>query len=325
MSPAPSPSFTTTDATGRDATGPDPTAAGTTPTADRPRRSVLYVPASNARAMAKAPTLGADAIVYDLEDAVAPSARPAARAALVDALAAGAGSPFERIVRINSRASDDFEADLDAVARGRPDAVLLPKVESEDDLVQFAEAGARIGVAATTSLWAMIETAGALLALDAIARTGRGLTPRLDVFVVGTNDIAKETGVHPGESRRYLMPWLMQVVLVARRHRLTVLDGVWNDFGDTEGFETEARQSVRMAFDGKTLIHPGQVAPANRLFSPDPAALADAGRIVAAFARPEHQGANVINLDGRMVERLHFEQAQRLLARQALIVARTRA
>lgn len=292
------------------------------PAGDRPRRSVLYVPASNARALAKAPTLGADAIVYDLEDAVAPAARPAARVALIDALKAGAGGGFERVVRINALGSADFEADLEAAAEGAPDAILLPKVEAADDLERLAAAGSRAALAPTTSIWAMIETTGSLLALEAIARTGEGLTPRLDALVVGTNDIAKETGVHPGEERRYLLPWLMQVILAARRHRLTALDGVWNDFADSAGFETEARQSVRMAFDGKTLIHPSQIAPANRLFSPDPAAVAEAERIVAAFAEPGNRDANVINLDGRMVERLHFEQARQLLTKQAAIAAR---
>ena len=286
------------------------------------RRSVLYVPASNQRAVAKVPGLGADAIVYDLEDAVAPAARPAARTTLIEALAATATAPFERIVRINAIGSEDFGDDLDAVARGRPDVVLLPKVESGHDLHILAAECRRRGVVAATSLWAMIETTGSLLSLEAIAETGRSLDLALDALVVGTNDIAKETGVDPGEERRYLLPWLMQVILVGRRHRLTVLDGVWNDFGDDAGFERETRQSVRMAFDGKTLIHPRQVEPANRLFSPDPERVAEAGKIVAAFAEPAHQGANVINLDGRMVERLHYEQARLLLARQAAILAK---
>jgi citrate lyase subunit beta/citryl-CoA lyase len=139
---------------------------------------------------------------------------------------------------------------------------------------------------------------------------------------VGTNDIAKETGVDPGEERRYLMPWLMQVVLVARRRGVCVLDGVWNDFGDTAGFDAEARQSVKMAFDGKTLIHPTQIAPANRIFSPAPEAIEEAKRIVAAFELPEHAGKGVINLAGKMVERLHRDQAARLLALHASIAGR---
>lgn len=287
----------------------------------RPRRSVLYVPASNARALAKAPTLGADGIVFDLEDAVAPAARAPARQALVAALAATAGGPAERIVRINAIGSADFEADLDAAAAGRPDAILLPKVETAADLEALAGGCRSRGLADDVSLWAMIETAGALLALESLAGVGRSLTPALDCLVVGTNDLAKDTGVDPGDDRRYLLPWLMQVILVGRRYRLTVLDGVWNDFADRAGFEAEAGQAVKMAFDGKTLIHPGQVEAANRLFSPSAEALAQARRIVAAFGDDANSGAHVINLDGRMVERLHCEQAEQLLARQAAIEA----
>ncbi|MET0508262.1 MAG: CoA ester lyase [Burkholderiaceae bacterium] len=284
----------------------------------RPRRSALYVPASNARALAKAPALGADAIVFDLEDAVAPAARPAARAALTQAVASCDATRVARVVRVNAIASDDFAADLAAVADCRPDAVLLPKVESADDLHRFAAAASSSGLD-DIRLWAMVETAASLLALDSIVTTGLQLGPRLECLVVGTNDIAKETGVDPGDGRRYLLPWLMQVVLVGKRHRVAILDGVWNDFADTTGFEAEVRQSVRMGFDGKTLIHPSQVEPANRMFSPSPDAVADARRIVAAFDSESHRGANVINLDGRMVERLHYEQARRLLAVQTAI------
>lgn len=283
----------------------------------RPRRSVLYVPASNPRAMAKARTLDADAIVFDLEDAVAPAARPAARDGLVEQITTGGFGSTEAIVRVNAVGTPDLAADLEAVARARPDAVLLPKVNSPEDLDAFAQAASGAGVDSAVRLWAMVETAAGLCALDAIVMHGRTLRYLLDCLVVGTNDIAKETGVFPGEQRAYLMPWLMNVVLVAKRHRICVLDGVWNDFRDAAGFDAEALQSARMAFDGKTLIHPSQVEPANRLFSPSAEAIEDARRIVEAFARPEHAGANVINLDGRMVERLHFEQAERLLKMHA--------
>lgn len=288
----------------------------------RPRRSVLYVPASNERALAKAPGLGADAIVFDLEDAVAPDARPAARVALARAVTATAATGIERVVRVNAVTSADFAADLEACIGCRPDAVLLPKVESADDLRRFASAATAAGASPALRLWAMVETAASLIALDGIAAAGCDLVPRLDCLVVGTNDIARETRVHPGDDRRYLLPWLMQTILVGRCHRITVLDGVWNDFADEAGFDAEARQSVRMGFDGKTLIHPKQVAPANRWFSPGDEAVAEARRIVAAFDSAPHRGANVINLDGRMVERLHLEQAQRLLAIHAAIAAR---
>jgi citrate lyase subunit beta/citryl-CoA lyase len=281
------------------------------------RRSVLYVPATNAKAMAKAWSLGADSIVFDLEDAVAPGAKAAAREALVARLGEAGRPNVETVVRVNAVGAEGFAADLDAVARARPDAVLLPKVDGAACLDAFAEAAARAKLPAQTRLWAMVETAAGLLDLDRIVGAGRASTHGLACLVVGTNDIAKETGVFPGDQRAYLLPWLMNVVLVAKRHRITVLDGVWNDFRDERGFEAQATQAMKMAFDGKTLIHPTQVAPANRIFSPSPQAVADALRIVEAFADPRHAGANVINLDGRMVERLHLEQAQRLIAADA--------
>ena len=288
----------------------------------RPRRSVMYVPAINARAIEKSRGLDADAVIYDLEDAVAPEMKDKARAQLVDAFAAGGFGHRETVIRVNAIDTADFAADLQAAARCRPDAVLLPKVSSAADLEAFAAAAARAGLADGTALWAMIETTAALLDLDAIVAAGQALRPGLACLVVGTNDIAKETGVDPGEERRYLLPWLMQVVLVAKRRGVCVLDGVWNDFGDTAGFDAEARQSVKMAFDGKTLIHPSQVAPANRIFSPAAEAVEEARRIVAAFELPEHAGKGVINLAGKMVERLHRDQAARLLAVHASIAGR---
>ena len=288
----------------------------------RPRRSVMYVPAINARAIEKSRGLDADAVIYDLEDAVAPEMKDKARAQLVDAFAAGGFGHRETVIRVNAIDTADFAAYLQAAARCRPDAVLLPKVSSSADLEAFAAAATRAGLADGTALWAMIETTAALLDLDAIVAAGQALRPGLSCLVVGTNDIAKETGVDPGEERRYLLPWLMQVVLVAKRRGVCVLDGVWNDFGDTAGFDAEARQSVKMAFDGKTLIHPSQVAPANRIFSPAAEAVEEARRIVAAFELPEHAGKGVINLAGKMVERLHRDQAARLLAVHASIAGR---
>ncbi|HYF58762.1 MAG TPA: CoA ester lyase [Burkholderiaceae bacterium] len=283
--------------------------------APRLRRSVLYVPASNPRAMAKSWTLGADAVVFDLEDAVAPAAKPTAREALVAELARERPPGLEVVIRVNAVGTDDLVADLQAVQRARPDAILVPKVGDGTDLRVLADAAARQGLATDLAVWAMVETAAGLARLDSIVATGLSLRPRLECLVVGTNDIAKETGVFPGERRAYLMPWLMNVVLVARHRGVAVLDGVWNDFKDTEGFEAEALQASRMAFDGKTLIHPSQVEPANRLFSPSAEAIEDARRIVALFSDPAHAAANVVNMDGRMVERLHYEQARRLLER----------
>ncbi len=277
------------------------------------RRSVLYVPASNSRAMVKSWSLGADVIVFDLEDAVALSAKEQAREALIAQLAEHPRARTEIVVRVNALGTSDLEFDLAAVTRCLPDAVLLPKVESAADLHAFVKCAAAAAVPPTTRLWAMVETASGIAELDAIVTAGLALRPQLDCLVVGTNDIAKETGVFAGDQRAYLLPWLMQIVLVGKRRRITVLDGVWNNFRDHAGFELEAGQAMKMGFDGKTLIHPDQVAPANRLFSPSPEAVEEARRIVAVFAQPQHAVSNVVNLDGRMVERLHYEQSLRLL------------
>jgi citrate lyase subunit beta/citryl-CoA lyase len=291
-------------------------------TTPRPRRSALYLPAINQRALAKCRSLDADALIFDLEDAVAPESKSQARAQLEQAFAAGGFGHRETVIRVNAIDTADFAADLEAVARCRPDAVLLPKVSHPDELAALGERLAALGLPETTGLWAMVETVAALSDLPAIAAAGAAMQPGLACLVVGTNDIAKETGVDPGEGRRYLLPWLMSVVLAGKRHGLCVLDGVWNDFADQAGFEAEATQSLKMAFDGKTLIHPSQVAPANRVFTPGAEAVADARRVAEAFARPENAGKGVINLEGRMVERLHLEQARRLLALHEAIAAR---
>lgn len=288
----------------------------------KPRRSAMYVPAINQRAVEKSRSLDMDSVIFDLEDAVAPQEKAQARDRLVAAFAEGGFGHRETVIRINAVDSEAFAADLETVARCRPDAVLLPKVSRPEDLDTLSGKMAAHGLPATVGLWAMVETVDALAGLDEIVVEGKSLRTRLDCLVVGTNDIAKETGVDPGDQRRYLIPWLMNVVLVARRRGVCVLDGVWNDFADQAGFEAEARQSVRMAFDGKTLIHPSQVEPANRIFSPAPEAVAEARRISEAFARPENAGKGVINLEGKMVERLHLAQAQRLIAIHESIAAR---
>ncbi len=285
-------------------------------------RSALYIPGSNPRALAKAASLDADAVVFDLEDAVAPEARPAARERIAALLADPAARPRVAAIRVNAIGTPFFDADIALVASARPEAVLVPKPDAPDDIERIAAACRAHGTGPTLRLWLMVETARAVASLDALIRAGRAARPRLDALVVGTNDLAQETGVWPGDGRRYLVPWLMNVVLLAKSHRVAVLDGVWNDFADTAGFNAEAAQAVRMGFDGKTLIHPTQIAAAHRAFAPSAAALVEAHAIVAAFARPEHAQAGVIQLDGRMVERLHLAQAERLLARQAAIDAR---
>jgi len=291
--------------------------------ANSPRRSALYLPASNGRAIEKARSLPADVIIFDLEDAVAPGAKAQARQALVDAFAQSGFGHRETVIRTNEIGSEDYTLDLAAIARCRPTAVLLPKVSDVAQVEQFVADAARAGLAPDIASWFMIETVAALMNLPAIVAAGRRAQPALSCLVVGTNDIAKETGVSPDNGRACLVPWLMSIVLAAKHHQVSVLDGVWNDFKNMAGYEHETRQGRAMGFDGKTLIHPTQVALANEVFSPSEAALADARLIVRAFEDPIHANAGVINLDGRMVERLHLAQAQRLLAVDQAIRAAT--
>lgn len=295
---------------------------GMTFTASRPRRSVLYVPAANPRAMAKVRQLDCDAVVFDLEDAVAPQMKEEARRHLVEAFAASSIARRETVIRVNAVDTGEFALDMDAVARCNPDAVLLPKVEHPDALAALGSACRTREIGDAMQAWAMVETPAGLLELDRIVNAGRTGFPRLDCLVVGTNDLAKETGVSTDDGRAWMRPWLMHVVLVARRHGITALDGVWNEFSDSAGFEAEVHQGRKMGFDGKTLIHPNQVDAANRAFAATKEAIADARRIVDAFAQPEHAGAGVINLQGRMLERLHLHQAERLLAIDRAIAER---
>lgn len=281
----------------------------------RPRRSVLYVPAGNAKAIAKIAGLACDTVVLDLEDAVAPEAKAEARTSLDTFFATRAGGR-EIVVRINALSSPYGRDDLDAACRWRPDAILLPKVDTPRDIL---EAGDVLDEkdADGIGLWAMIETPRAVLNLGVIAELGRDHAARLSCLVAGTNDLIKDTGVMATPDRRYLTVWLMQMVLAARAGGLDVLDGVSNDFRDLDAFARECAEGAAMGFDGKTLIHPAQIAAANAAFSPADDAVAEARRVVETFALPENAGKGVIQIDGRMVERLHLAQAQRLLARAA--------
>lgn len=287
----------------------------------RPRRSVIYVPAANPKAMAKVQSLACDAVILDLEDAVAPAAKAEARRHLAEAFSAGAFSGREAVIRVNALDTPDFEHDMEVVAQCVPDAVLLPKVGQPETFDRLAASCRARNMPSSLRTWAMVETPEGLIELDRIVQAGvRSLHP-LDCLVAGTNDLVKETGVSASGQRAYLLPWLMNIVLVARRRGVSVLDGVWNDFRDVAGCDAEALQGRHMGFDGKTLIHPTQVDPANRAFSATPEALEDARCIVAAFDQAD-ANAGVINMGGRMVERLHLKQVQRLLAMDAAIQAR---
>jgi citrate lyase subunit beta/citryl-CoA lyase len=285
----------------------------------RPRRSVLYIPASNDKALAKLGSLACDAVIIDLEDAVLPADKKAARDKVVGILAARPERRCEMVVRINPLASEWGADDLLAVAKAEPDGILLPKIGTPRDILEAGDLLDDNFAPDSVKLWAMIETPRALLNIGAIAELGRDPASRLACFVAGTNDLVKATGILA--DRRYLMPWLMQLVLAARAGGLDVIDGVANDFRDLDAFAGECAEAAAMGFDGKSLIHPAQIEPANRAFSPSAEALAEARAIRDAFARPENAGKGVIAMDGKMVERLHLAEAEKLLAKAAIIGA----
>lgn len=281
------------------------------------RRSLLSVPADNRRALEKAPILDCDGIIYDLEDSVALQKKAEARSSLAEAFALFPRSRQERIIRINSLESEFGRDDLALVAQLLPDAVLLPKVEQVSDIADVAEILAQNAPAKPIALWAMVETPKGVLNAACIAAEAR-----TRCLIVGLNDLRKETGVLPQPGRAYLVPWLMQVVLAGRAHGVDVVDSVFNDFRNEAGFDAECAQGRAMGFSGKMLIHPSQIEPANRHFGPDPASIAEAEAIVAAFQDPEARDRNVIDIDGKMVERLHLVEAEKLLAKVAFITER---
>lgn len=281
------------------------------PTAsDRPRRSALYLPASNAKAIAKARTLPCDVVILDLEDAVAPEMKAEARAAAVAAVEEGGFGHREVAIRANGIDTEWGAADLAAIAGSKADAVLVPKVGCPQDIGRYEEALEKAPPA--MQLWAMIETCEAVFNLKAIAAMAP--SSRLSLWIMGTNDLAKEMRAQLTPCRTPFLPFLSTAVAAARAHGLAILDGVCNEFRDLAVFETEARQGLMFGFDGKSLIHPAQVDPCNTVFSPGEADLAWARAVIAAFGQPENQGKGAIRVDGKMTELLHLEQANRLVA-----------
>jgi citrate lyase subunit beta / citryl-CoA lyase len=278
----------------------------------RPRRSVLYMPGSNARALEKAKTLPADALILDLEDAVAPEAKETARKQVCDAVKAGGYGHREVVVRVNALDTPWGAADIAAAAAAAPDAVLLPKPATGADIVRATEALA--GAPDKTRLWAMIETPLAILNLADIAAASRQAGARLACLVMGTNDLVKETRADLSSNRRPALYWLSATITAARAYGLDVLDGVYNNFRDADGLRRECVHGRRLGFDGKTLIHPDQVATANAVFAPPPDEVAFARKIIAAFDQPENKGKGVITVEGRMVELLHADMARRTVA-----------
>ena len=277
------------------------------------QRSVLYVPASNQRAIEKSSTINADWIVFDLEDSVAVEAKALAREALIEAFRHGKIVNKRSVIRCNAVDTEEFSADVKAIADCLPNAVLIPKVESTDTVRQFCKIAEDADLNQRISSWFMIETANGIAQLADIIHSAKSMNWLLTTLVVGHNDIASETGVSLDLDRKYMIPWLMQIVLHARANDLRVLDSVWNNFKDLVGFEKEANQARQMGFDGKTLIHPAQVDIASRIFSPTEDEIIRAKRIVDAFNKTKNLQMNVVNIDGEMFERLHLQQAERLL------------
>ena len=276
----------------------------------RPRRSVLYMPGSNARALEKGRDLPADCLILDLEDAVAPEAKLQARDAVVKALQKGFGER-EVLVRINGLDTRWWVEDINAAAAVRPDGVLVPKVSSPRQLQDLAARLVDMGTDPHVRVWAMMETPLAMLNVPDIAAAALDSETRLAGFVMGTNDLAKDTRAHLVSGRAPMVPWLMNCVAAARAYGLDILDGVYNDIGDADGFAAECRQARDFGFDGKTLIHPRQIEPCNAAFSPSVEEVETARKIIAAFDLPKNENKGVLQVDGRMVERLHAEMARR--------------
>jgi citrate lyase subunit beta / citryl-CoA lyase len=276
----------------------------------RPRRSVLYMPGSNARALEKARELPADGIILDLEDAVAPEAKATARELIKRTLHKGGFGDREVLVRINGLDTRWWVDDLHAVADCRPDAVLVPKISDPHQLQDLAARIVDMGTDPHIRVWAMMETPLAMINVGEIAAAALDSETRLSGFVMGTNDLAKDTRARIVPGRVPMLPWLMNCIAAARAFGLDILDGVYNDLGNAEGFDQECRQSRELGFDGKTLIHPKQIDACNAAFSPAPEEVEAARKIIAAFDLPENAGKGVIQIDGRMVERLHAEMAR---------------
>lgn len=287
----------------------------------RPRRSVLYMPGSNARALEKAREISADALILDLEDAVAPDAKEMARAQVCAAVRAGGYGRRELVIRVNGIDTPWFSEDLAAAAEAGPDAILIPKVSSPETLQQVGTQLDGLWAAPEIRVWAMIETPLAILEAEPIARAAQDARTRLACFVMGTNDLAKETRARFVPGRAPMLPWLTSAILAARAHGIDIVDGVYNDIKDEAGFRAECEQGRDLGFDGKTLIHPAQVATANTVFAPDETELTRAKAIIAAFDEPQNADKGAIQLDGRMVERLHAEMAKRVVALSEAIAA----
>ncbi len=278
----------------------------------RPRRSCLYMPGANQKALEKAKSLAADVLLLDLEDSVAPEAKEVARTQVAAAVGAGGYGKREVVVRINALATPWGRDDMAAVGAVGPDGVLAPKVESAEQVRALDEAMSAAGFSRDARLWAMIETPRAVLDIAKIAAAAKNT--RLSVLVMGLNDLAKETRARAGVTRAAFFTAMSLTVTAARAEGLTAIDGVYNDIADSAGLEAECRQGHEFGFDGKTLIHPSQIDICNSVFAPTHEEVSRARAVIAAFALPENAGKGVIKVDGRMTELLHLEEAERVVA-----------
>ena len=276
----------------------------------RPRRSALYLPASNPRALAKARTLATDIIILDLEDAVAPEAKADAREAAVAAVREGGFGSREVAIRANGLDTEWGAEDLAAIATSGADAALVPKISSPADIARYQDSLS--AAPAGMQLWAMIETCASVAQLDAIAAMAS--STRLSLWVMGTNDLAKEMRARLTPERTPFLPLLSMAVAAARAHGVSILDGVCNEFRDLDVFRAEAEQGALFGFDGKSLIHPAQIEPCNKVFSPGEEDIARSRAVIDAFALPENRGKGAISVNGQMAELLHLNEAERIVA-----------
>jgi citrate lyase subunit beta / citryl-CoA lyase len=279
-----------------------------------PRRSLLFMPGSNTRALEKARILPADAIILDLEDSVAPEAKGLARGQIAQAIGAGGFGKREIWVRTNALDTPFWADDVKMAAKAQPHAILVPKVSSVGDLATIATALRDAQADRSIRLWTMIETARAVLHAEELAAASRDVEPRLAGFVFGPNDISRETRIRMQPGRAIMLPMTIHCILATRAYGLEILDGPYSDFSNIDGFNQECVQARDLGFDGKTLIHPGQIEACNAIFTPPEEEVARARKIIAAFERPENASRGAISLDGQMVERLHADMARRTIA-----------
>ena len=287
----------------------------------RPRRSLLFMPGSNARALEKARNLPADGIILDLEDSVAPDAKALARDRIAQAIAGQGFGKREVWIRTNSLDTPWWADDVAMAGQARPHGILVPKVSSVEDLKTIGDHLAGSNADPSIKVWAMIETARAVLHAEELAAASRDPKTRLVGFVFGPNDIARETRIRMQPGRAAMIPMITHCILATRLHGLEILDGPYSDFSNVDGFGQECAQGRDLGFDGKTLIHPGQIEACNAIFTPPEEEVAQARAIIAAFERPENAARGAIQLDGRMVERLHADMARRTIAIADAIVA----